>query len=455
MKRSLLLFSLLILIGNSTYAQELARRAFLGVRMGAVTQELKEELKLPDENGAYVSQVFDASSAKLAGLEAGDVLVQLGEKSIANSQEFIGEIRQYETGDKVDLYFYRAGKREKVKLELMGFPKEKYEGAILKYGSVKTSTGIHRSILSLPEGKEQAPVIYIIQGIDCGSIDVSFFPQSGIAQLVRHFTQKGFATYRVEKSGVGDSKGKACGECDFEEDKAAFLAGIKTLKSLPEVDEEQVYLLGLSMGGVWAPLLAKEVSVKGIMAYGTISRPLTEYMLENSRRQAILAGADFSELEMSLKNDARLYHYLFSDKLSPREIMNTYPELAERIREISSERDAQSEIRHIHAGRLYTFQEQLHNTNIAEAWKQVDAHVLAVWGKGDYVSNREDHELIRDIVNHYHPGKATFVEVEANHWFEKATSEQEAYQKRRAEENIPLNPEVFETFSNWISKIMG
>jgi hypothetical protein len=43
------------------------------------------------------------------------------------------------------------------------------------------------------------------------------------------------------------------------------------------------------MGGVMAPLLASDVSVRGILVYGTITRTWFEYMLENTRRQMELA----------------------------------------------------------------------------------------------------------------------------------------------------------------------
>lgn len=454
MKRTLLYLILCALL-STIQAQDLARRAFLGVRLGAVTEELKNELKLVDLNGAHVQQVYDASTAKAAGLQAGDVLVKLGENSITNGQDFIQKIKAYQTGDKVNLAYFRNGKKEELELELMGFPEERYEGATMIYRSVETATGLHRSIMSLPENVKNPAVVYIIQGIDCGSVDAAFTPQSGIAQLVRHFNNKGFATYRVEKSGVGDSKGKACTECDFEEDKDIFLEALKELKNSDEVNPEEVYLLGLSMGGVWAPLIANEVKVKGVMAYGTIARPMAEYMLENSRRQALLGEVDVERLEQSLKNDAQLYHYLYNEKLSPEEIIENHPFLEARMREISSERDPVAKIRHLHAGRLYQFQVQLHNTNISQAWKNLDAHVLAVWGKGDYVSNKEDHELIRDIVNAYHPGKGSLAMVDGNHWFEKASSEAEAFENRRLQKQVPLNTEIFNTFSDWINKIRG
>ena len=440
---------------SNIQAQELARRAFLGVRLGAVTEELKTSLGLPSLKGAHVQQVYDASSAKAANLQAGDVLLRLGDVSVENGQDFIRKIKAYQTGDKVKLVYYRSGKKEELELELMGFPEERYEGASMSYRSVQTETGLHRSIMSLPENVKNPPVVYIIQGIDCGSVDAAFAPQSGIAQLVRHFNNKGFATYRVEKSGVGDGKGKACTECDFEEDKNIFLEGLKELKKTNEINSEEIYLLGLSMGGVWAPLIANEVEVKGVMAYGTIARPMAEYMLENSRRQALLGEVDVERLEQSLKNDAQLYHYLYNEKLSPEQIIDKHPFLEARMREISSERDPKAEIRHLHAGRLYQFQVQLHNTNISEAWKKLDAHVLAVWGKGDYVSNKEDHELIRDIVNTYHPGKGSLAFVDGNHWFEKAGSEAEAFENRRLQKQVPLNTEIFDTFSDWINKIRG
>jgi len=43
------------------------------------------------------------------------------------------------------------------------------------------------------------------------------------------------------------------------------------------VDQDNVFIVGHSMGGVFAPILAAEFPVKGIAVYGTVVKTWTEY----------------------------------------------------------------------------------------------------------------------------------------------------------------------------------
>jgi esterase/lipase len=108
---------------------------------------------------------------------------------------------------------------------------------------------------------------------------------------------------------------------------------LKKLKERADVDPSNVFIFGHSMGGVMAPLLAADVPVRGIIAYGTTSRTWTEYMLENIRRQMELSGSSYADINRRMKVDAALMAHLYGDKLDPKEIAARYPELRQRIEE--------------------------------------------------------------------------------------------------------------------------
>ena len=452
MNRNLLLLALLA-TSLQSFAQDLPRRAFLGIQLTSVSDSLTKQLGLAQEAGVLVQRVFPQSSAAAAELQSGDIITKMDQHEVQGVADFLATIRQYQPGDEVRLTLWREGKKMKQVLPLKSMPKEEYEHAEIEYGAVEGPSGTLRSILTIPTGASgPVPVLYIVQGIDCGSVDLAFAPQSSFRRLIEAAHKRGFATYRIEKSGVGDSKGKSCRDCDFMEDAEGFLAGLRQLKQHASINGQGVFLLGISMGGVWAPWMASQEEVAGIIAYGTISRPFKEYLLENFRRQAILGESDFVMIEQSMKNDARLYHYLFEAQMSPEEVIEKHPDLAGRVRQISSE-TGEGPIEHLFAGRTYQFHAQLQRLNVSECWSLVNAPVLAVWGKGDYVSNRADHILIENIVNFYHPGMGTFVEVEANHWFETAVSQQEAFDARARNESPPYNEEVFDLFLDWMEEV--
>jgi dienelactone hydrolase len=88
---------------------------------------------------------------------------------------------------------------------------------------------------------------------------------------------QGFITMRVEKSGVGDSQGEPCASIGFSEELSGYRAALAALRTHPEVDHERIYLLGISLGGLFAPILASDVPVAGISVFGTLAGPPPVY----------------------------------------------------------------------------------------------------------------------------------------------------------------------------------
>ena len=211
------------------------------------------------------------------------------------------------------------------------------------------------------------------------------------------------------------------------------------LKARSDIDPEKVFIFGHSMGGVMAPLLAAETTVKGLIVYGTIARTWSEYMLENIRRQMELADTDPSDIDRDLKLDAALLTHLYAEKLPPKTIAERYPALRERLAQTITED-------RYYFDRSLTFFGQLADKNLGAAWQAFDGHVLAIWAKGDYVSNEDDHALIARIVNRDHPGHGTFIALDGiDHGFNRAASRRESFERGQNNEPGTFNPAVLET----------
>ncbi len=70
------------------------------------------------ENGVKFSDVKPASPAEKAGLKAGDILVQFGDKPIKNLYDFTDALRRSKVGDLVDVTVLRDGKPVKASVKL-------------------------------------------------------------------------------------------------------------------------------------------------------------------------------------------------------------------------------------------------------------------------------------------------------------------------------------------------
>ena len=93
----------------------IVQRAFLGVQISDVNQEIKEKNKLPNLKGVFVSKVTDGGSADKAGMKDGEVILKVGSKevnSVASLQEEVGKRRP---GDKISVTIRNKNNEEEVK----------------------------------------------------------------------------------------------------------------------------------------------------------------------------------------------------------------------------------------------------------------------------------------------------------------------------------------------------
>ena len=344
------------------------------------------------------------------------------------------------------LSFRRGEALRTENVTLKGRPLEKSDVYDISYDSVTARAGRLRTIITRPRTGAKHPALFLIQGVGTFSIDNPVGELSSYRTFADDFTRHGFVTLRVDKPGCGDSEGGPARDVDFDTELDGYREALKMLKARTDVDAERVFILGHSMGGVMAPLLAAEVPVRGIIAYGTITRTWTEYMLENGRRQMELARSEPSTIDRDLRLDAALLVYLFVEKLPPKVIAERYPHLRGRLEQSVTEDGYCFD-------RSLTFFRQLADKNLGAAWESFDGHALAIWGQGDFVSNEDDHALIERIVNRDHPGHGTFLALDGiDHGFNRATSRRESFERSQSSQHGAFNPAILEVCRAWIEK---
>jgi dienelactone hydrolase len=91
---------------------------------------------------------------------------------------------------------------------------------------------------------------------------------------------------------MGDSEGPPCDSIGYEEELAGYRAALQALKAHRSVDPARVFLLGVSLGGVFAPVLANESAVAGIVAYGTLATAPSPYPGRSARFFREFASVD-------------------------------------------------------------------------------------------------------------------------------------------------------------------
>lgn len=94
-------------------------RGYIGVSIRTVDEVVAKSLGLDRVEGALVHNILKDSPAEKAGVESGDVILEVDGKKIATSNELQSTIVMKRAGDKVNLTIWRDGKKinKTVKLE--------------------------------------------------------------------------------------------------------------------------------------------------------------------------------------------------------------------------------------------------------------------------------------------------------------------------------------------------
>jgi S1-C subfamily serine protease len=88
------------------------QRGFLGVSIQEVNAQLAEEFDLSTNQGVYVANVVENGSAAGAGIEQGDVIIQVDERKINRTSDLLSYIGRKRPGDEVEVTVLRDGDRE-------------------------------------------------------------------------------------------------------------------------------------------------------------------------------------------------------------------------------------------------------------------------------------------------------------------------------------------------------
>jgi pimeloyl-ACP methyl ester carboxylesterase len=285
-------------------------------------------------------------------------------------------------------------------------------------------------------------VIFVAGWLSCDSVealagtkDESGLVFRGLAQL------REFALFRMDKQGVGDSEG-VCAETDFDSELAGYRAAFRALKNYDFVDTKKIYMLGISNGGGFAPLVpetdVEHAQVRGYISVGGWVETWFEHMLEIERRRFALMGKSPGEVNDRMKGAATLYHEWLIKGRTVDDILKERPQLEDLWPEGKD---------HVHLyGRPLRFYQQLQQLNLAAAWSRVKVPTYVLRGAFDWIMSREDSELIAEYVNK-NGDLASFYEIpDTGHTFQHYLSLTDAFKGNRA----PFDSKLIGLLADWL-----
>jgi len=139
------------------------RRGLLGVNFGNIDRAAAKALDLDIEGGALITRVLPESAAEKAGLQVGDIIVAINEKTIKNGLELRNTIGLLRSGDVVGLQYLRDNESFSASAQLGRIEDQLLSGADIhpglagaSFASASTSSDDGVEVTAVEEGSPAA-----------------------------------------------------------------------------------------------------------------------------------------------------------------------------------------------------------------------------------------------------------------------------------------------------------
>lgn len=187
-------------------------RGRLGVYIQELTQDLAESFDIKQNKGILISQVVEDSPAEKAGLEQGDVILELNGKTVTKVAKFRNSIALTRPGTEIELTILRNGKEKEIEVTI---------------GSLETDDKGH------PISADKLPKL----GMSLQKLT------SELAEQFGYEDAKGVLVTAVEAGSIADRAGIKRGDLIEEVNRKAVNEPSQVKKLIKESNKKTILLL--------------------------------------------------------------------------------------------------------------------------------------------------------------------------------------------------------------------
>lgn len=166
------------------------QRAYIGVSIRDMDQQLAEQAKLDRIKGVYVNGLTDGGAAQDAGMLAGDVILKVGNIEVNNVPQLQEQVGRFRPGDRVPVTVLRQGKERVMDLTLRG-----REGATTVAATRRDAVVNALGADLVAAGKDELKALKLEEGVKVVNVNAGKFRSSGI--------REGFIILRIDQERVG------------------------------------------------------------------------------------------------------------------------------------------------------------------------------------------------------------------------------------------------------------
>jgi pimeloyl-ACP methyl ester carboxylesterase len=325
---------------------------------------------------------------------------------------------------------------------------ETHPNITTSYGTLTLRDGVKlQTIVTKPANASgRLPAILFVQWLSCDTVAISDHPRDGWSAMLTQIVRRSNAlVWRTEKRGIGASGGN-CATMDYDTELADHKQALAQLEQRDDVDPNRIVIFGGSIGGTYAPLIAAEQPVAGVMIWGAGATTWAERMLKFERNALELRGTPSEQLAREMTLRLQFFDRYLIGNQTPAQIAATDAAVGSVwSRIVGTAADGQY-------GRPFAFHQQAQRADWAAAWSKVKSPVLAIYGEYDWFESRDATTLIARIVNAKSPGRGTYAEVpRMNHHFAEFASAEAAF----AEKDGRVNPEpAVKVMLTWLQQTL-
>lgn len=174
----------------------MVQRAFIGVSIQEVNQDLANKLNITQTEGVYVNGLSDGGAARKAGIKEGDIIISIEGNEVKSVPALQEQVGKHKPGDKIEVGFYRNGSLKSTNVTLKNIEgttkilkKAKEEGL-----AVKSELG---ALLKRPSTKE-LNFLGVTNGVKVVEIGPGKLKDIGL--------EKGFVITKIAKTKVNSAQ---------------------------------------------------------------------------------------------------------------------------------------------------------------------------------------------------------------------------------------------------------
>lgn len=302
-----------------------------------------------------------------------------------------------------------------------------------------------RGTLTIPAGDGPFPAAVLISGSGPQNRDLELLGHSPFLVLADHLTRRGVAVLRYDDRGTAASTGdfQSATSADFAEDAEAVW---DFLRSQEAVQADRVGFIGLSEGGLIAPMIAARNGHVGfvvMMAGPTI--PGDALLLAQTEAVMQAQGEKPSEIASALKVNGQLYAWLAGHETVDEAAGDFDRFLASVLEEFPQHDEALNSARAMVETPWFHY---FMRYDPLPALREMDGPALALFGgKDTQVPAEVNAVALRPWFEEVHDQRIIRVFDQCNHLFQTADT---GAPKEYVTIEETMAPEVMEFIANWI-----